>query len=120
MRRVLAVGLVVGGLLASACGGGTLTAHRGATVMSVPLIATPSAVPMTTAAWTPVVAAQTQAAQLEVAEEQYATCYAYGGLNQGLVESSTAVTTPVMPSCSTTGLTQAEAEQIKTLVLQAS
>ncbi len=89
-------------------------------VMSVPLIATPSTIPAINATWTPVVAAQTQAAQLEVAEEQYATCFAYAGLNRGLVESSSPATAPVSPSCSTSGLTLPEAEQIKNLVLQAS
>jgi len=97
-----------------------VAAHAGTTVTSIPLIATPSPVPVTSATWTPVVAAKTQAAQLEVAEEQYATCVAYAGLNQGLVGSSSPTTVPVTPSCSTTGLTPPEAEQIENLVYQAS
>jgi len=87
--------------------------------MSVPLIATPTPMPVTTATWTPVVAAQTQAAQLEVAEEQYATCVADAGLNQGLVGSSSPATARVTPSCSTAGLTPPEAEQIEDMVFQA-
>ena len=94
MGRVLAVGLIVSGLVLAACGESPQAAHRGTTVMSVPLIASPSPIPDTSAAWTPVVAAETQAAQLAVAEEQYATCVAYAGLNQSLVAASGAVAAP--------------------------
>ncbi len=120
MSRVLAVGLIVTGLVLAACGESPQAAHRGTTVMSVPLIASPSPIPDTSAAWTPVVAAQTQAAQLAVAEEQYATCVAYAGLNQSLVASPGPAAAPVTPSCLPTGLTPPEAEQIENLVLQAA
>jgi hypothetical protein len=119
MGRVLAVGLIVSGLVLAACGESPQAAHRGTTVMSVPLISSPSPIPDTSAAWTPVVAAQTQAAQLAVAEEQYATCVAYAGLNQSLVVSS-GPAAPVTPSCLPTGLTPPEADQIENLVLQAA
>jgi len=88
--------------------------------MSVPLIASPGPIPDTGADWTPVVAAQTQAAQLAVAEEQYATCVAYAGLNQSLVATSGPAAAPVTTSCVPTGLTSPESDQIENLVLQAA
>jgi hypothetical protein len=119
MGRVFAVGLLVSGFVLAACGENSQAAHRATTVMSVPLIASPSPIPDTGAAWTPVVAAQTQAAQLAVAEEQYATCVAYAGLNQSLVAASASGASP-FTSCATTGLNAPIAAQIQTLVVQAA
>jgi hypothetical protein len=113
MRRVLAMGFViVAGLTLSACGG-TPSAHNAVQVMPQPLIATPPTVP--TGALMPVQVAQTQAAQLAVSEVQYATCYAYAGLDGGL----TSTTTLVAQTCPTYGLTSVEVQQIQGLLTTA-
>jgi hypothetical protein len=117
MRRGFVLGIVVlAGLTASACGGDTLKAHKGATVTAQPLIA-PVTIPPTAmaVAGTPVVAAQNKAAQLEVAEQQYATCFAYAGLDQGLVGTALPSNT-LVESCSTAGLTPAEVQVIQELI----
>ena len=86
-----------------------------------PLISTPT-ITMTAVdvAWAPVRVAETQAAQLEAAEVQYATCYAYAGLNRGLVENTLSPNAPFMETCSTDGLTTAEVQQIQALIVQAT
>jgi len=113
--------IIVGGLLLCACSEATPSAHRGISVQPTPLISAPTTI--TTAvdvAWTPVRVAETQAAQLESAEVQYATCYAYAGLNRGLVENTDSTNAPVMETCSTDGLTNAEVQQIQALIVQAT
>lgn len=118
MRRLLTLGLaIVAGLTVTACGEATSVAYKGPEVMPAPLITTETP---TTAAlavvWTPVQAAQAQAAQLEAAEEQYATCFAYAGLDQGLRQANMRVG----QSCSTAGLTSAEVRLIQVLIMEAS
>lgn len=89
--------------------------------MPAPLVATPSTLPAApTVAWAPVRIAQNQAAQLEVAEVQYATCVAYAGLDRGLVTTTEPAPTPVVASCSTAGLTPAVAEDIQGLMMEAT
>jgi hypothetical protein len=113
--------VVIGGLLLSACNGDAPSTHQGIAVRPAPLISTPTTI--TTAvdvAWTPVRVAETQAAQLEASEVLYATCYAYAGLNQGLVGNTVSTNTPVMETCSTAGLTKAEVQQIQDLIVQAT
>ncbi len=88
--------------------------------MPAPLISTSTTITMVDVAWTPVRIAETQAAQLEVAEVQYATCYAYAGLNRGLIESTSSPNAPVMDTCSTAGLTKVEVQQIQDLIVQAT
>jgi len=119
MHRVLGLGIViVAGLTLSACVS-TRTAHKAAPVTSPPLIANATTIPTASAvAWTPVQAAQTQAAQLAAAEEQYATCFAYAGLDRGLIEDTVATTTPVMQSCSSYGLSSVEVRQIQDLLME--
>ncbi len=115
-----ALGLVLAaGLLASACDATTLSARKGPTVAAEPLIAAETPTTMAvTMAWTPVQAAQNQAAQLEAAEEHYAMCYAYAGLDQSLVADTLPVNAPVVQSCSTTGLTPDEVQQIQGLIVE--
>ena len=113
--------MIVAGLLLCACGGATPSAPQGISVRPTPLISTPTTI--TTAvdvAWAPVRIAETQAAQLEAAEVQYATCYAYAGLNRSLVESTASTNAPVMETCSTNGLTTAEVQQIQAFIVQAT
>ncbi len=113
--------IVVGGLLLAACGGTTPSAIQGIPVRPTPLISTPTTItPAVDGAWTPVRVAETQAAQLEAAEVQYATCYAYAGLNQGLVENTVSTNGPVIETCSTDGLTTPEVQQIQALIIQAT
>ena len=112
--------IVVGGLLLAACSGPTPSAHQGIPVRPAPLISAPTTITAVDVAWTPVRVAETQAAQLEAAEVQYATCYAYAGLNRGLVENTISTDTPVIETCSTAGLTKAEVQQIQYLVVQAT
>jgi hypothetical protein len=64
--------------------------------------------------------AQDQAAQLEVAEEQYATCVAYAGLDRDLVPTAETSHMPASASCSTAGLTPAVAQDIQGLMMQAT
>ncbi len=90
-------------------------------VTAQPLIATVTTNPTAeVAAWAPVVSGQTQASQLEAAEAQYATCYAYAGLDQGLVGNAVRTNPGLVQSCSTTGLTQAEVRLIQELIKAAS
>jgi hypothetical protein len=120
MRAVSALStIVVGGLLLASCGGATPSAHHGIPVRPAPLISTSTTITTVDVAWTPVRVAETQAAQLEVAEVQYATCYAYAGLNRGLIGSASP-NAPVMDTCSTAGLTKAEVQQIQDLIVQAT
>ena len=70
-------------------------------------------------AWT-VQLAETQANQLATAEQQYATCYTVAGLEQGLVQDPGATNAPVTQSCSTTGLTSGEVQEIQDLIVRAS
>ena len=119
MRRVLALGLILVALVVSGCGGTRLSTQRSVPVAPTPLIAaTPTTTPVVVAT-TQVQIAQAQAAQLEVAEQHYATCLAYAGLNQSLVESSTSTNSPVAPLCSTAGLSPAEAQVIRGLLAEA-
>jgi len=120
MFRMRPLGLVVvAGLLVSACGGAALSAQKSAKVTDEPLIANATTTGVVVAT-TPVQAAQNQAVQLAAAEEQYATCFAYGGLDQSLAAGAVSTTTPVAPSCPSAGLTPAEVQQIQDLILQAS
>lgn len=101
----------------SACGDAPSAAPKGATVTAEPLIATVTTTPTAeVVAWAPVVSGQTQASQLEAAEEQYATCYAYAGLDQGLVGNAAPANTDLVQSCSTAGLTPAEVALIQELI----
>ncbi len=120
MRRPPALGLLLAaGLALSACGAATSAAPRGVPVMPTPLV--PSApTPAVVVAWTPVVAVQNQATELETAEEQYATCFAYAGLDQDLAGGLWHADAPVVQSCSTAGLTSAEVQEIQSLMMQAS
>jgi hypothetical protein len=70
--------------------------------------------------WAPVRVAETQAAQLEAAEIQYATCYAYAGLYEGPSEDSAFSDSQPMVTCATTDLTSTEVRQIQNLILQAT
>lgn len=113
--------IVVGGFMLASCGGATPSAHHGISVRPAPLISTSTTI--TTAVdvpWMSVQVAETQAAQLEASEVQYATCYAYAALNRGLVENTLATNAPVMETCSTAGLTKAEVQQIQDLIVQAT
>ncbi len=124
MRRLAALSFVLAaGLAVSACGHTTVAAHDRVPVMPTPLVSTaPTTSPATAVAvaWTPEVAGQIQAAQLEAAEEQYAACFAYAGLDQSLAGVSLRPDMPVVVSCSTAGLTPAEVQEIQNLILQAS
>jgi hypothetical protein len=125
MRRRAPIVLAVVGLTVSACGGSTLTAHKGVAVMPMPLIETTttttvSATSAVAVAGAPVQVGQTQATQLEAAEEQYALCFAYARLDQALTQDTLQATTPVAPSCSTSGLTAAEVQVIQDLIVKAS
>jgi hypothetical protein len=64
--------------------------------------------------------AQSQAANLEAAEEQYATCYTYAALEQGLAGYSLRADVPVVQSCRTAGLSEKEVRQIQDLIVSAS
>ena len=120
MRRVLAAGLfLVACLVLAACGAAPLDANQATPVTPVPLIATSvTSAPATALAWTPVVAGQYQAAQLEVAEEQYATCFTYAGLDQGLVGNTPGANTPVIETCPTYGLAPAVTQEIQGLIME--
>jgi hypothetical protein len=119
MRRRSVLGFIlVVGLAVSACGGPTLAAQTGPTV--VPASSSPTTTTTAEAvAWT-VQLAQTQAAQLAAAEEQYATCYTYAALDQGLAGNPLRAGPPVVQSCSTAGLTSVEVQQIQGLIMEAS
>lgn len=121
MRPLPVLGFaIVAGLAVSGCGHATVAAHKVTAVMPTPLTST-STVTATAAAvaWTPVQVAQTQAAQLEAAEEQYATCFVYAGLDQGVTGDTVGARAPVMQSCLTTGLTSAEVQEIQDLIIEA-
>ena len=83
--------------------------------MTTPTPSTPTAVDVV---WTPVLAAQTQAVELEAAEQRYATCFSYAALDQDLSVSS--ADTPAEPSCSTSGLTSTEVQIIQDLIMAES
>jgi hypothetical protein len=136
MRRVIAPGLAAAALTMSACGGSTLSAHRVVPVTAVPPMVTTTTAPQVDAAcsriapsdqcrlestaihvWTEVQTAQAQAAQLQDAEEQYATCISYAALDQSLA-GTTAANTPVWTACPTTGLTSAVVLQIQQLIME--
>jgi hypothetical protein len=119
MRRVLAPGFaIVAGLTLSACGGAS-PAQKAVSVMPQPLIAnTPPVATAVAVGWTPVQTAQAEAAQLQAAETQYATCYAYAGLDQGLIQDTVPTTMALSQSCATYGLSSAEVWQIQDLLMQ--
>ena len=130
MRRMLGLGLVVAaGLMASACGAPGLDAHRGATVTTsaqtslTGVVCYPSTVtqgcqiePAEAAMWARVWDAPVQAAHLEMAEELYATCFSYAGLDQDLTDA----TTPVGEACPSQGLTPTEVQQIRGLIMESA
>jgi hypothetical protein len=122
MRRAWILGPVVAAsLLLSGCGGSTPSARRATSVQPTPLIVTSTTVtPAVDVAWAPVRVAETQAAQLEAAEIQYATCYAYAGLYEGTTEDSALSDSHPMVTCATTDLTSAEVRQIQDLIVQAT
>jgi ABC-type transport system substrate-binding protein len=122
VRRMLVFSVVVGvAFMASACGGATPTAQKSTAVTPEPLIVAqaPTAIAVTDAQ-TPEVVAQDQAVQLGAFEEQYATCFTYAALDQSLVGNTGIANAPVVQSCSTTGLTQAEVHEIQDLIVRAS
>ncbi len=120
MRPLPALGLLLAaGLAASACGGAGSAAPQAVPVMPTPLVSA-APTPAVVVAWTPVVAVQEQAAQLEAAEEQYATCFAYAGLNQDLAGAPWRADAAVVQSCSTAGLTPAEVQDIQDLMMHAT
>jgi hypothetical protein len=119
MRRVLAPGFaIVVGLALSACGAADLTAQTGPTVVpsSPSRTTTTMAVPLAST----VQLAEDQATQLEMAEQQYATCYTDAALEQSLVQNVGAANAPFVQSCATTGLTSAEVQNIQSLIVMAS
>jgi len=69
-----------------------------------------------TAEWAQVWDAQVQAFALEAAEQQYATCFSYAGLDQDLAGYSPPA--PIGTACSTAGLTQPEAQEIQSLIME--
>jgi hypothetical protein len=122
VRRMLVLSVVVGSsFLAAACGVTSPTAHKSTTVTAEPLIVAPAPTAIAvTDVRTPEVVAQNEAAQLAVAEEQYATCFAYAALDQSLVGNAAPSTVPVTQSCSTAGLTRGEVQEIQDLIVHAS
>jgi hypothetical protein len=118
MRRVLALGFgIVTCFTMSACGGATTA--QVVPVTDQPLIANAPTIPTAVAVgWTPVQTAQAEAAQLQAAETQYATCYAYAGLDQGLIQDTVPTTMALSQSCATYGLSSAEVWQIQDLLMQ--
>ena len=120
MRRLPVLGLsIVACLTLSACGGATVAAPESVPVSPAPLVST-TPIPAVVVAHTPVQVAQVQAAQLEAAEEQYATCFVYAALDQGLALNTGRADAPVVQSCSPGGLTWAEVHEIQGLIMQAS
>jgi len=121
MRRLPARGLaIIACLTLSACRATTVAAHERVSVMPTPLVST-APIPAVAVAWrTPVLVGQSQAAQLEAAEEQYAICFVYAGLDQNLAGGTGGADAPVVQSCSTAGLTSAEVQEIQGLIMQAS
>lgn len=119
MRRVLVLAAaIVAGFTLSACGG-LAAVQKAVPVMPQPLIANTPPVPTAVAArWAPVQTTQADAARLEVAEVQYATCYAYAGLDQGLIPNIASTTAPVDQTCSTYGLSSAEVREIQDLLTE--
>jgi hypothetical protein len=136
--RVIVPGVVVAAALTMcACGGSTLSAHKSVPVTAVPPMVTTTTAPHVDAAcsriappdqcrlesaaihvWTEVQTAQAQAAQLQDAEEQYATCISYAALDQSLAGGTTPANMPVWTACPTTGLTSAVALQIQQLIVE--
>jgi hypothetical protein len=120
VRRVPVLIVVVGSsFLAAACGSVNPTAQKTPTVTAEPLIVAPTAIALSDVR-TPEVVAQNEAARLAVAEEEYATCFAYAALDQSLVGNATPSAAPVTESCSTAGLTPAEVQEIQGLIVHAS
>jgi hypothetical protein len=120
MRRLPAIGLlIVACLTLSSCGDSTVAAHESVPVSPTPLVST-TPVPAVVVAYTPEQVAQGQAARLEAAEEQYATCFVYAALDQSLALNTGRADAPVLPSCATTGLTSDEVYEIQALIMQAS
>jgi len=115
VRRLPALGFaIIAGITMCACGGATWSAHGGATApVSTPTSSTPTEVDVV---WTPVLAAQTQAADLEAAEQRYATCFSYAALDQDLSGTTSSASTPPVQSCSTSGLTSTEVQIIQDLI----
>ena len=130
MRRILGFGLAIAiCLMASACGAPGLDARGVATVTTsastslVGVVCYPSTVtpgcqmaPAESAMWAQVWNAPVQAAHLEMVEEQYATCFSYAGLDQSLTNT----TTSIGDACSSSGLTQTEAQQIRGLIMESA
>jgi hypothetical protein len=127
---MLGFGLVIAMcLMASSCGAPGLDARGGATVTTAAptsltgVVCYPSTVtqgcqiaPAEAAMWAQVWNAPVQAAHLEMVEEQYATCFSYAGLDQDLTNA----TTPIGEACSSSGLTQTEAQQIRGLIMESA
>jgi hypothetical protein len=118
MHRLPILGFImVVGLAVPACGATLVT-------QTSPTVGAASPDRTTTTSATAVVSneqlAQTQASQLAASEKQYATCYTYAALNQGLAGYSVPVGTSVVQSCATTGLTTVEVQQIQGLIKEAS
>jgi hypothetical protein len=131
-------GLIILASVACACSGPTSGANQAAQGASAPLITTTTtphvdpACRLSTptgqcrlestaiAVWTEVQNAQAQAAQLQVAEQQYATCVNYAALDRSLAGSAVPANAPVWKSCPTTGLTPAEVHEILGLIMEAA
>jgi hypothetical protein len=119
---MMVLSVVVGlGFVASGCSGATPAAAKGTTVTAQPPIVAlaPTAFAVSDAQ-TPEVAAQDQAAQLGASVEHFATCFTYAALDQTLVGGTGIANAPVVQSCATTGLTQAEVHEIQDLIVRAS
>jgi len=111
---------IIACLTLSACGSATVASHESVPVMPTPLVST-APIPAVAVAWrTPVLVGQSQAAQLEAAEEQYAICFVYAGLDQNLAEDTGGADAPIVQSCSPAGLTSTEVQEIQGLIMQAS
>ena len=63
---------------------------------------------------------RTRRLKLGVFEERSATCFTYAALDQSLVGNTGIANAPVVQSCSTAGLTQAEVHEIQDLIVRAS
>lgn len=116
--------LTVFGLSAAGCAASTGGAH-GATATTVPAganctlgarVAGCPYVAIETVS-TQVITAQAQANALEGAEQRYATCFSYAGLNQDLAVGAEPITTPGWQTCPTTGLTPAVVQEIQLILL---
>jgi hypothetical protein len=137
-RLMLVSGVTVVSLMLSACSGPVFTANAKEAVARAPQV-TATTVPdagsvcplpgatdscLDGRAAVTVVAqiqdAQIQAAQLEVSEQQYATCFNDAGLYGDLTGNVVPMTAPDWQSCPITGLTYAEAQQIQGLAIEFS